>query len=218
MRLFLLCLILANALYFAWSQRLLEGMGFAPADQHEPKRLAQQIHPESVSVLSPSEVKALEEQTAKEAAVPDCLQAGPFDATQNTALRAALESSLPVGSWELTASATPARWIIYMGKFANADAQTKKRNEIAVMNLPMEPLLNPALEPGFSLGSFDNKAAAEARLTQLGQRGIHTAKVVQEREESQSFQLRLPAVSEALKTKLNEVKPALAGKSLHSCS
>jgi hypothetical protein len=216
MRLFLLCLILANGLYFAWSQRLLEGMGFAPVDQHEPKRLAQQIHPESISVLGPSEAKALEDQTAKEA-VRECLQAGPFDVTQNTALRAALESSLPVGSWELASSTVPARWIIYMGKFANADAQTKKRNEISVMNLPMEPLLNPSLEPGFSLGSFDNKAAADARLTQLGQRGIHTAKVVQEQEESQSFQLRLPAVSEQLKAKINDLKPALAGKTLRSC-
>ncbi len=218
MRLFLLCLILANGLYFAWSQRLLEGMGFAPVDQHEPKRLAQQIHPESITVLGPSEAKALEEQTAKESAVRECLLAGPFDVTQNTALRAALETSLPPGTWELTSSTIPARWIIYMGKFANADAQTKKRNEISVMNLPMEPLVNPSLEPGFSLGSFENKAAADARLAQLGQRGIHTAKVVQEQQESQSFQLRLPVVSEALKAKLNDLKAALAGKPLRSCS
>ncbi|MBL0243749.1 MAG: hypothetical protein IPQ22_07005 [Rhodoferax sp.] len=91
----------------------------------------------------------------------------------------------------------PARWIVYMGKFANAEALAKKRDELAVMNLVAQALGNPDLEPGFSLGGFDTQAAAAAELSRLtSQRGIRTAKVVRERDQGDQNQLKLPALTE----------------------
>jgi hypothetical protein len=56
LRLLVLILILANGAYFAWSEGLLRAYGFAPAQQREPQRLAQQIKPEALRVLSAGEL------------------------------------------------------------------------------------------------------------------------------------------------------------------
>ena len=99
-----------------------------------------------------------------------------------------------------------------------ADAMVKKRAELAVMNLVAQPLTNPDLEPGFSLGGFDTQAAAAAELSRLtSQRGIRTAKVVRERAQGDQNQLKLPALTAEQKNRLNDIKPALAGRTLKPC-
>ena len=218
MRLLLLALILANSLYFAWSHRLLEGLGFAPAEQSEPRRVAQQIEPEAIRILAPAEFKNLEDKATADAAPKECLQAGPLDEARSATLRGVLEAALPAGSWVLDASTQTARWVVYMGKFANADALAKKRAEIAAMNVKTESLSNPALEPGLSLGGFDTQSEADAQLVKLGPKGIRTARVLQEREASVAYQLKLPVVSEAVKSRLPEVRTALGGVALRNCN
>jgi hypothetical protein len=54
MRLIVLLLLMANGLYFAWSQGLMRAYGFAPVQQSEPHRLANQIHPSVLRLLSAS--------------------------------------------------------------------------------------------------------------------------------------------------------------------
>ncbi len=48
-----LVLLLANAGYYAWAQGLLRDWGIAPAEQSEPQRLEQQIHPENLRIGRP---------------------------------------------------------------------------------------------------------------------------------------------------------------------
>jgi hypothetical protein len=218
LRTFVLILILVNGVYFAWSAGLLRAAGFAPVQQQEPQRLAQQLKPESLRVLTPQEFKRIEGQVQSDLAPKECLQAGPFDEAQTGVLREALESTLVPGTWQLDAVTVPARWIVYMGKFANAEGLAKKREELVAMRLVPQSLSNPALEIGLSLGGFDNQAAALAELAKLNLRGIRTARVVLERSEVQQTQLKLPALTSDLKGRLNDIKGALAGKSLHSCN
>ena len=218
LRLLVLALLLANGAYFAWSGGWLRAYGFAPAQQREPQRLAQQVKPEALRVLSATESKRAEVQAQADLAPRECWQAGPFDEEQTAALRRTLESTLAPGAWQFDPVVEPARWIVYMGKFPQAEALAKKRNELTGLGLKPQPLLNPALEPGLSLGNFSTQAAATAELGRLGKRGIRTARVVQERAEGRANQLRLPALTEAMKTRLGDIKPALAGKSLHSCN
>jgi hypothetical protein len=104
-----------------------------------------------------------------------------------------------------------------MGKFANAEALVKKRDELAIMRLTPQSLINPALEIGLSLGAFDNQVAANAELARLNLRGIRTAKVVLEYQEGQQNQLKLPALTAETKARLNDLKAALAGRSLRTC-
>lgn len=218
LRLLVLILILVNGVYFAWSEGLLRPAGFAPVQQQEPQRLSQQLKPEAVRVLTPQEFKRVEMQVQADLVPKECLMAGPFDDAQAGVLRHALESALAPGTWQLDSVLVPARWIVYMGKFSSAEALAKKREELAVMRLTPQTLINPSLEIGLSLGAFDNQAAANAELARLNLRGIRTAKVVLEHPEAQQAQLKLPALTSELKSRLNDIKAALAGKSLRSCS
>lgn len=217
LRLFVLALILANGLYYSWSQGWLRAQGFAPAQQSEPQRVAQQIRPEALKVLTPAEYKKVQTLVQSDLEPKQCLQAGPFETPQVNALDQALTAALPSGSWQFESVVVPEHWIIYMGKFATTDALDKKRAELAVLKLVPQPLRNPDLEIGLSLGGFDTQAAATAELSKLALRGIRTARIVQERSAGNATYLKLPAVTEALKQRLNDLKPALGSQTLKAC-
>lgn len=221
LRLIVLLLLLANGLYFAWSHELLRPYGLASAQQSEPQRLAQQIRPEALTVLMPAELRVLEAQAAVPVSAPvkptECLQAGLFDDSQVQTLSQALAGAMPAGAWVLEPVVVPARWMVYMGKFANAEALAKKRGELASMNLKFEPVTTSELALGLSLGSFATTGEAEAELAAVGKRGIRTARVVQERAEVRGTLLRLPVVDEGVRARLEGLKPALAGLALRAC-
>lgn len=218
LRLFALALLLANGLFYAWDHELLRGFGLGPALQSEPQRLAQQIKPEAVQLLTPEEFKHIEEQVKAEQEPTECLQAGPLDAAQIAVLRPVLGLQLPADSWDLKETAITPRWVVYMGKYASPETLAKKRAEVVAMNLKTENLINPALEPGFSLGAYETKAEADGALARLAARGLHTARVVQERAEGSAFQLVLPKVRASLKPKLGPISTALGSKTLHTCN
>ncbi len=218
LRFFVLLLLLANGLYFAWTQGWLRELGVGPAVQTEPLRLGQQINPEALRILSPEEVRRVDAlATAPKASPPECLEAGLFDNKQSVALRQTLETHLPVGSWTLQPGVQAPRWIVYMGKFANADAASKKKLELKGRSVAFESLRNPTLEPGIALGGYETQAAANQALKDLTQKGVRTAKVVQEKPELRGDTLRLPGVDEKLRPMLEGINEALGGKALKSC-
>ena len=217
LRLVVLLLVLLNGAYYAWSHGMLRAYGWAPAEQSEPQRLEQQLRPEAIRILQPEEGRKAEQVALTPPKPPECLQAGLFDEAQTETLRKALEALLPPTAWSLETSVEPARWIIYMGKFPNAAAQDKKRVELEKMKLKLQPLDNAELQLGLSLGRFETQAQAQAEFNALQKRGVRTARVVQERAEVRQSQLRIPAADEAMKPKLEELKTALADKSLRSC-
>lgn len=217
LRLLVLILVLLNGLYFAWTSGWLRDYGFAPVQQSEPQRLAQQIKPEVIQLLGRDELKQAEALAQADLQPKECLQAGPFTDAQLGALRPVLDEILTADAWQLTKVQERARWIIYMGKYLNAAALDKKRAELNAKNVKAQTLTNPALEPGLSLGSFDSQQAANAELARLVPRGIRTARVVQEQEEQQATMLKFPALTEAMKQRLIQAKPGLVGKSLKSC-
>ncbi|MGH6641040.1 MAG: SPOR domain-containing protein [Polaromonas sp.] len=219
LRLLVLALLLANAGYFAWTQGLLADYGFAPASQSEPQRLAQQIRPEAMRLLTASEARQLESAAplATVASAAECLQAGLFSEEQANALRPRLQSSLPAGSWSLESSVAPGRWIVYMGKYADDEALAKKRSELRQRGVSFEPLINPALGPGLSLGHFSSQADAESELAKAATRGVRTARVVLERPEARGQLLKLAAADASLKARLEALKPQLEGKALQAC-
>jgi hypothetical protein len=104
-----------------------------------------------------------------------------------------------------------------MGKYASPEILAKKRSELASLNLRFEPLTDPALQWGLSLGGFATQAAADAARANLSQRGVRTARVLQERAQSTGIMLRLPAADEALQARLGALKSALGGRPLVAC-
>jgi hypothetical protein len=214
LRLVVLILALANAACFAWSQGLLASWGIAPAQQSEPQRLEQQIKPQALRVLPTDEARRAELAAAVRAA--ECLQAGPVEDGQLAALKQVLDA-WPSNTWALEPAVEPPRWIVYMGKYAGAESVGRKKAELRQMGVSFEPLSNPALEPGLSLGGFASQQEATAQMEVLARRGVHTAKVVQERPEVRGQLLKLPAVDDLVRARLDDLKPALAGKPLRAC-
>lgn len=215
LRVVALLLILLNAGYFAWSQGLLRAYGWAPAEQHEPERLAQQVRPEALRILSapalpPAPVPQVTASAAPAAQAPEvaeeasarataqCWQAGPWDVTQAAqleAVRRQLGQALPAGSWTLDVRVTaPARWIIYMGRYANTAELDRKRAQLSPRTRRgLQTLDNPELQPGLSLARFETQAKAQDELEAMQKRGVRTARVVQEWPERRQAWVRVQA-------------------------
>lgn len=214
LRLLVLLLVLANAAYFAWARDVLAPVGLAPAQQAEPQRVAQQLRPEAVRVLRADEARRIEVASASKP--PECLQAGLFTDTEADSLKSALDG-WPSGSWSIEPATEPARWIVYMGKYTDPKTLEKKKSELRGMNVSFEPLGNASLDPGISLGGYPTEAAAKQQLEALVQKGVRTAKVVQERPEARGQSVKFPAVDDALRPKLDDLKTALNSKPLKAC-
>jgi hypothetical protein len=223
LRLTVLLLVLANVGYYAWSHGLLAAYGFAPTSQSEPQRLTQQIEPDAMRILSPTEARQFENalQPASAALVSnaaECLQVGLFNEEQSLVLRERLARALPAGSWALESAAGPARWLVYMGKFSSAEALDKKKAELRGLGVTFDAPNNTALGPGLSLGSFKTQAEADTELARIAKKGVKTARVIQERADQPGQTLKLPKVNAALRAKLDAIKPQLAGKDFQPCS
>ena len=230
LRLAVIALLLANAGYYAYTQGWLRSAGLVTPEQAEPQRLQQQIRPETLKVLraqgatnnptpppAPAAAPAADTTAAAPADAGECLQAGIFDEKQATALRTAA-ASLPQGSWTLEPTPITGRWMIYMGRFDDQDTLDKKRAELRARKVDFDRA-GGTLEPGLSLGRFSTEEAAQRGLTALNAQGVRTARVIQERQAATGFILKLPAVTDAQRQRwLATLRPAMAGKTLGSCS
>ena len=228
LRLLALFLVLANGVYYAWSENALRAWGLARPTQTEPQRVAHQIRPEALKLVSADEARRIAEDappdspqatatatTAATAAV--CLQAGLFGSAEAAVLRTRVEALLPAGRWSFEPASSPARWIVYMGKYPDPEQLRRKRGELRALHVAFDAPGNPALEPGLSLGSFASQADAGAGLAALAQRGVRTARVVEQRPALHGQMLRLPVVDESLRPALQTLTPLLGGKALVAC-
>lgn len=169
-------LLLANLLFFGWTQGWFAGVVPAPhAGEREPWRLAQQVQPQRITVLTPQAASA-----AIAAAHTACLEAGPFFETEVGAAEAALAAAgVPAGRWTRVPVAGSAAWLVYMGRFADAATQRVKEDELRRRKIDFEELRAPAaLAPGLVLARHGTQAGADAALAGFVQQGVRTARVV----------------------------------------
>jgi hypothetical protein len=144
-----------------------------------------------------------------------CLQAGAFTEQQVDTLRQAA-ASLPPGSWRIDPVQLRGRWMVYVGKLADAEAVRAKRNELRELGVDTDRP-GAALEPGLSLGRFASEESANRALAELGRKGVRSARVVQERRDTPAYLLRLPNADAALQQRVRGLGGALAGRELRAC-
>lgn len=220
LRLVSIALLLANALYFAWTQGFLAGLGLAPAQQSEPERLHTQIEPGTLRLLNGPRAESEDvAQAAPSAATPAtaCWQAGGFTAPQAEALRAALPSTgLSEGLWQFSEAKSSGRWIVYMGRY-NDEQMEKKKGELRELKIEFREVNLPSTGPGLALGTFSSEESVQQALKDVARKGVRTARAAVERPESVSWTLRLPAITDEQRTAIDSLGDALAGKTLQAC-
>ncbi len=242
LRFFVFALLAANGLFYAWSHGRLSAWGLAKPTQSEPHRVTEQIEPERI-VIRPTHITATAPAPAPTPAAPtvtaallgspspntptptpaptNCLMAGVFDDKQSTALKQALDAKMPDLRWRFDTISLPARWIVYMGKYANSEQRDLKKKQLDQIKVHFEVLTEANLEPGLSLGSHTSQAAANQALQKLIKQGVRTARVLQETPEQKGQSLIVPAINDLNRAKLNTVYAALttqlANKPLSAC-
>jgi hypothetical protein len=210
-------LLFANLAFYAWTQGWLDSVIGVPAHgDREPERLTRQVRPETVRVLTPQAVAAAASQAESRRV---CLEAGPFDLPAVDAAEAAVATTLPSGIWTKVASQRPGPWIVYMGRYANQDAQRKKADELRRLGITFDPVKDaPELEPGLSLGRHADRAPADAALAQFAKRGVQSAKVVQLPGPTTLHMLRVSQADPDLAAKVAGLKLDALGKGFVPCA
>jgi hypothetical protein len=209
LRWIVLVLALANGGIYAWSQGWL-GNGDAAGNEREPQRLQHQVNAQRV------QVKPLAPEGAAQAARRFCMEAGPLVDADVPAAEAALrDAGLEDGQWKRGSVDRPGTWLVYMGRLPDPELMARKQAELQRRGIAFETVRGaPDLEPGLSLGRFNDPAQAEEVLRSLTQRGVRTARVVTVQTALRMTTLRADTLTaDALKT----LKAQPAGRPFKAC-
>lgn len=169
LRTVLALLLVANLGFFAWARGwLAPGMAPPRHAEHEPQRLAAQVNPQAVAVLTPKAANAA--VVAARAAAAVCMEAGPLPENEVIAAEALLATAqLPEGAWQREPAAPLPLWLVYAGRVNEAAARKTREAELRKAGLTWEVLDSPAeLAPGLVLSRHDTRAQAEAAMAKAG--------------------------------------------------
>jgi len=217
LRALVLALLIANLLFFAWARGWLAPLLQPPHHgEREPERLASQVRPDAIKLLSPQAASA----AVAAATAVTCIEAGPFNDVDLGNAEAALRAAgVPAGAWARQEVQPPPAWLVYMGRFADPTALRTKEDELRRLKLVFDELRAPPdLAPGLVLSRHDNRPAADAALVQLGQRGVRTARVVPLPPAPPQHWLRAPRADADLQARLEAIKPPLVAAAFTPCA
>ena len=110
----------------------------------------------------------------------DCAETPPLDDAQFTALKAALaKAGVPSDAIGERRQPQGGAWIVYLGRFSDAQAWQQKADELRKLDVKFERVNTPTtLAPGLSLGQFTSPTDAGKKLDDLTKAGVHGARVV----------------------------------------
>lgn len=234
LRLSVVLLVLANVFFFAWARGWLVPMWPPPrAGEREPERLQAQVSPDNVRVLNaaaavanggqPPAAKTAKSQpspTASTAAAgaTQCLEAGPFAATELAGAATALvQAGVPATAWTRVPSINQS-WLVYAGRFADASARGSMLQDWRRLGLSVDLMDSPPeWAPGLVLSSHPSKEAAEVALSGLPDNVSQVSRVVPTPAAAQPSVLYVPSADAALAARLLALPAPLQG-SFRPCS
>jgi len=215
LRTLVVLLLLANLLFFAWTRGVLSPALPAPHQgEREPERLAMQLRPETIRLLTPQAAS----QAAAEAQA--CVEAGPFsDADIGGAEAAVAAAGVPTEALSRRELQLPTVWLVYMGRFGDAAAQRSKADELRRLKVSFDELREPAdLAPGLALSRHDSRTAADAALAQAALKGVHSAKVVALPPPPLQHWLRAARADAELQARLSAIRPPAIAAPFAPCA
>ncbi|PPE66345.1 SPOR domain-containing protein [Caldimonas caldifontis] len=239
LRLVVLVLLLANLGYYAWTTGHLSGLVPASPTQREPERLERQVRPEVLQfngdppatpspqppaqpspptpAVNPSATPASAVVAGSAAAA--CVEIGPYTEAEYTGVQAVFTDALKGTDWTARREERGGVFLIYLGKYPNRDALLRRQEELRSAGIRSEEIRSsPDLEPGLSLGRFTSRESAESRALDLANRGVRAARVITITPSSVRVQVRIPAASAELQSRLETLAPRLQGRRAAPCA
>lgn len=232
LRRLVLLLLLANAGFFAWTQGWLAPWLPPPGEGREPGRLAMQVQPERIRVLSAGaasaalasavaagEAPAAQNGISGQESPPVCLEAGPFTEAAARAAEALLaEHGVPEGAVVRELVARSYTWGVVIGRFAERESMRARAEELTRLRVRFEEITTPStLVPGLRLGNFSDRYGAETALAGLGAKGVHDARVVPLPLGATQQWLRAPEADAELQTRLKSLPPERLERAFGPC-
>lgn len=230
MKLLFLLLLLVNVALFAWQQG---AFGRFSEPGREPERIARQLEPERIRVLSEKDVQLLRERAnqaraasaAASAVVPDlsvpqaCVEFGDFLGADIGRIETAL-LGLGLGSRQ-TARAVelPGWYMVYVPPYktrAEADraaADLVRRGLKDVLVLAEGPL-----RFGISLGSFRDPELAKAHLSSAEKLGVKTVRMSDKPASLSATRYQFRELDAAASRQLAEIRKEFPAQSIRPCS
>jgi hypothetical protein len=127
MRLTFILLVFFNLLVYAWTQ----GYFGASDDNHEPQRMAQQLHADKLRIISQSAAPAVKKEALA------CRVVNGLTSAEAAALKAAVGAG--GGEAQILPMAEPNIYLVLIGELANAAAAEKRQRNWVVSESRNKP-------------------------------------------------------------------------------
>ncbi len=182
MKLAFLLLVLVNVALFAWQQGV---FGRYDDGGREPERVARQVEPERIRVLTEKEVQTLRER-AKQAsgalelnAAQACVEFGDFSAGEAVRAEKALAALGAVVKVSSAPVEAPGWYVVYLPPFKTLAEAERRADELRKLGIKDMMVMNEssAMKFAISLGSFRDPNAAKAHLAALEKTGIKGVRI-----------------------------------------
>jgi hypothetical protein len=202
MRVILILLLLANVALFALTRLDTVSGG-------EPQRLAEQVQPDKIQLLTAQQVAAL--NPAKTASLADvCLEFGPLGEPERNRVLAEL-APLGLGALLTQRRVEADGFFVTLGGFANRAAAEKRAGELRSRGVSDVAIIERSGAVLLSLGVFRSEAAANGRADALAQAGITGTRVQPRAGGIQQSMIVVRDPPPAAVARLREIAPAHPG-------
>lgn len=229
MKLVFLLLLLINLALYAWQHG---AFGRFPETGREPERIARQIEPDRVRVLSESSVQQLRERAAAARAAvasvpvaPDltqaqtCVEFGDFVGAEVARVETAL-LNLGLGARQVARPVdVPGYYLVYLPPTKTRAEADRAAQDIARRGVKDWFVLNDGpLKWGISLGSFRDAELARAHAAALDKQGVKGVRVADKPTSIAATRYQLRELDTAAAQQLDAIRKEFPAQSVRVCT
>ena len=222
MKLAFLLLLLVNLLLFAWQQGV---FGRHVESGREPERVARQIEPERIRVLTEREVQTLRERASQSRAALDltvaqaCIEFGDFGPSEAARAEQALTALSPSVKPVSRAIEAPGWYVVYLPSQktrADAERRAEELRKLGVKDMLVMGDSGP-MKFGISLGSFRDPEIAKAHFAELEKMGVKGVRISEKPSSITVTRYQLRDLDAATVAQLAALRGDFPAQTLRAC-